>query len=64
VGAGRPADPAGVPDNIPLLPLRPKCPELNAMENLWQFMRDSRFSSGVFQDQTTSSTTAATSGVA
>ena len=29
-----------VPPNITLLPLPPKCPELNAMENTWQFMRD------------------------
>lgn len=28
-----------VPDNITLLPLPAKCPELNAMENIWQFMR-------------------------
>lgn len=27
-----------VPDNITLLPLPPKCPELSAMENVWQFM--------------------------
>ena len=29
-----------VPDNITLLPLPPKCPELHVMENVWQFMRD------------------------
>jgi len=29
-----------VPDNITLLPLPPKCPELNVMENVWQFMRE------------------------
>ena len=29
-----------VPDNITLLPLPPKCPELNPVENLWQFMRE------------------------
>jgi hypothetical protein len=28
-----------VPANITLLPLPPKCPELNVMENIWQFMR-------------------------
>ncbi len=39
-----------VPDNITLLPLRPKCPELNVMENIWQFMRDNWLSNRVFQD--------------
>jgi DDE superfamily endonuclease len=29
-----------VPDNITLLPLPPKSPELNPVENIWQFMRD------------------------
>jgi transposase len=29
-----------VPANITLLPLPPKCPELNSVENVWQFMRD------------------------
>jgi hypothetical protein len=29
-----------VPPNITLLPLPPKCPELNVMENVWQVMRD------------------------
>ena len=28
-----------VPANITLLPLPPKCPELNVMETIWQFMR-------------------------
>jgi len=28
------------PANITLLPLPPKCPELNVMENVWQFIRD------------------------
>ena len=28
-----------VPPNITLIPLPPKCPELNAEENVWQFMR-------------------------
>jgi transposase len=39
-----------VPDNITLLPLPPKCPELNVMENVWQFMRDNRLSNRVFRD--------------
>src|SRR3954466_11655275 len=29
-----------VPDNITLVVLPPKCPELNPAENVWQFMRD------------------------
>lgn len=37
-----------VPDNLTLLPLPPKCPELNAMENVWQFMRDNWLSNRVF----------------
>ena len=39
-----------VPTNITLLPLPPKCPELNAMENSWQFMRDNWLSNRVFGD--------------
>jgi transposase len=39
-----------VPDNITLLPLPPKCPELNVMENVWQFMRDNWLSNRVFRD--------------
>ena len=38
-----------VPPNITLVPLPPKCPELNAMENVWQFMRDNWLSNRVFQ---------------
>jgi transposase len=37
-----------VPDNITIVPLPPKCPELNAQENVWQFMRDSRLSNRIF----------------
>jgi hypothetical protein len=37
-----------VPPNITLLPLSPKCPELNVMENIWQFMRDNWLSNRVF----------------
>jgi transposase len=37
-----------VPPNITLLPLQPKCPELNVMENVWQFMRDNWLSNRVF----------------
>jgi transposase len=38
-----------VPTNITLLPLPPKCPELNVMENIWQFMRDNWLSNRVFR---------------
>lgn len=27
-------------DNISIIPLPTKCPELNLVENIWQFMRD------------------------
>ena len=32
----------GVPDNITLLPLPPYCPELNPMENVWEYLRANR----------------------
>jgi hypothetical protein len=38
-----------VPDNITLVPLPAKCPELNPQENIWQFMRDNWLSNRVFQ---------------
>ena len=37
-----------VPANISLLPLPPRAPELNPMENVWQFMRDNWLSNRVF----------------
>ncbi|MGH7490292.1 MAG: transposase, partial [bacterium] len=37
-----------VPDNITLLPLPPKSPGLNPVENIWRFMRGSWLSSRVF----------------
>lgn len=37
-----------VPANITLLPLPPKCPELNPVENIWQFMRDNWLSNRIF----------------
>ena len=37
-----------VPPNITILPLPPKCPELNSQENVWQFMRDNWLSNRVF----------------
>ena len=38
-----------VPSTITLQPLPPKCPELNPVENVWQFMRDNWLSNRVFQ---------------
>ena len=37
-----------VPANITLVPLPPKCPELNPQENVWQFLRDNWLSNRVF----------------
>jgi transposase len=38
-----------VPDNITLLPLPPRSPELNPVENIWQFLRDNWLSNRIFQ---------------
>lgn len=38
-----------VPDNITLLPLPPRAPELNPVENIWQFLRDNWLSNHVFR---------------
>lgn len=37
-----------VPPNVTIMPLPPKCPELNPVENIWQFMRDNWLSNRVF----------------
>ena len=37
-----------VPANITILPLPPRSPELNPVENVWQFMRDNWLSNRVF----------------
>lgn len=37
-----------VSDNITLLPLPPRSPELNPVENVWQFMRDNWLSNRIF----------------
>ena len=39
-----------VPKNITLLFLPPRSPELNPVENVWQFMRDNWLSNRVFAD--------------
>ena len=38
-----------VPCNITLLPLPSKSPELNPVENIWQFMRDNWLSNRIFK---------------
>uniref|UniRef100_UPI0039080885 IS630 family transposase n=1 Tax=Muricoccus harenae TaxID=2692566 RepID=UPI0039080885 len=43
------SDKVAVPPNITLAPLPPKCPELNAMENVWQFMWENWLSNRVFR---------------
>jgi transposase len=39
-----------VPQNITLMFLPPRSPELNPVENVWQFMRDNWLSNRVFRD--------------
>ncbi|MBV1796629.1 hypothetical protein KSF81_05930 [Siccirubricoccus sp. G192] len=34
------SDKVAVPPNITFAPLPSKCPEINAMENVWEFVRD------------------------
>ena len=41
-----------VPSNITLLPLPAKAPELNPVENIWQFMRENWISNRVFTSYT------------
>jgi transposase len=38
-----------VPDNITLLPLPPYSPELNPMENIWDYLRGNKLSKRVWQ---------------
>ena len=38
-----------VPHNVTIVPLPPKCPELNPVENVWPFMRQNWLSNRVFQ---------------
>lgn len=49
-GAGwhQPGDKLVVPENISLLHLPPYCPELNPVENIWQFLRQNRLSHRLF----------------
>ncbi len=40
-----------IPDNITLVPIPPRSPELNPVENIWQYMRDNWLSNIVFQSE-------------
>jgi len=39
-----------VPDNITLLPLPPYAPELNPVENIWQYLRGNKLAITLFDD--------------
>jgi transposase len=39
-----------VPDNILMLPLPPYAPELNPMENVWDYLRANKLSTGLWDD--------------
>jgi DDE superfamily endonuclease len=50
-GAGWHSSPnLALPDNIALLPLPPYSPELNPVENIWEFLRGNILSHRVFDD--------------
>ncbi len=54
-GAGwhRPGSELIVPNNISLLPLPPYSPELNPVENVWQYLRRNYLANRVFDTYTT-----------
>jgi putative transposase len=37
-----------LPENLSLLPLPPKSPELNPVENIWQLLRQNKLSNRIF----------------
>lgn len=39
-----------LPSNIVLVPLPPYAPELNSMENVWEYLRGNKLSSGIWDD--------------
>lgn len=41
-------EPMAVPDNITMLPLPPYAPELNPMENVWDYLRGNKLSNIVY----------------
>ena len=38
-----------IPPNFTIIALPPKCPELNPVENVWQFLRDNWLSNRIFE---------------
>ena len=38
-----------IPENITLMPLPPRSPELNPVENVWQFLRDNWLGNRIFK---------------
>jgi len=50
-GAGwhQPGGRLRIPHNISLLPLPPHSPELNTVENIWQFLRQNHLSNRAYQ---------------
>ena len=48
-----------LPCNITLVPLPPACPELNAAENIWQYLRQTSLANRVFARTTPRSSTPA-----
>ena len=51
-GAGwhKPGDKLKIPANISLLPLPPYSPELNPVENIWQYLRQNQLANRVFEN--------------
>ena len=41
-----------LPNNLSLVPLPPACPELNAAENIWQYLRQTYLANRVFENYT------------
>ena len=39
-----------LPSNIVLVPLPPYAPELNSMENVWEYLRGNKLSSGIWDE--------------
>ena len=48
-GKGHLTPKLAIPDNITVLALPPRSPELNPVENVWQFMRDNWLSNRIFK---------------
>ena len=48
VPGSQPGERLRVPDNVTLLPLPPYSPELNPMENIWDYLRGNKLSMRVW----------------